>query len=931
MNHIAGAKNSQTLAGKRLQETLKCSDPEEVMASMAKRQAARARPSLTGQTGSASGMVRVRGAREHNLKNVDVDIPRDALVVFSGVSGSGKSSLAFGTIYAEAQRRYFESVSPYARRLIDQVGVPEVDSIDGLPPAVSLQQQRGTPNARSSVGSVTTISSLVRMLYSRAGTYPPKQPMLYAEDFSPNTTQGACPECHGLGRVFEVSERTMVPDDSLTIRQRAVAAWPTAWQGQNLRDILVTLGYDVDRPWRELSQRDRDWILFTEEQPTAPVYAGFTPAETRAALRRRAEPSYQGTFIGARKHVLHTFATSQSAMMKKRASRFMLGSACPMCEGKRLKRESLSVKFAGLDIGELSQMSLDQMALALKPASRGEFRPGTVAPSRSTLSRTAAHEDTVRRVAAGGSAHRAANDARRTPDLSEEKRIAAQRIAADLLARLDSLQKLGLGYLSLDRGTPTLSPGELQRLRLATQIRSNLFGVIYVLDEPSAGLHPADNEALMQALDELKRSGNSIFVVEHDLDVMRRADWLVDVGPDAGEQGGQVLYSGPPAGLEEVTHSHTARYLFAAHSVAPKLPRVPQRWLELRGIKLNNLEGVDARFPLQVLTAVTGVSGSGKSSLVTQALVGLVLEHLGGEPDEAESEPDTLQSESVMRSEGRIHSGVEGIRRLVQVNQKPIGRTPRSNLATYTGLFDHVRKLFAQTGAARSRKYDAGRFSFNVAKGRCETCEGEGFVSVELLFMPSVYAPCPTCHGARFNEATLKVQLRGKNIADVLRMTVDEAHSFFVDDSVVERPLRLLQDIGLGYLRLGQPATELSGGEAQRIKLATELQRAQRGDGLYVLDEPTTGLHAADVDRLMAQLEHLVAAGNTVIVVEHDLRVIAACDWVIDMGPGGGDTGGRVVASGTPGEVANSADSRTAFYLRRAEQRHATAAHFHRD
>ena len=873
-----------------------------------------------GQNASTSGMVSVRGAREHNLKNVDVDVPRDALVVFSGVSGSGKSSLAFGTIYAEAQRRYFESVSPYARRLIDQVGVPDVDSIEGLPPAVSLQQQRGTPNARSSLGSVTTLSSLVRMLYSRAGTYPPRQPMLYAEDFSPNTTQGACPECHGLGRVFEVSERTMVPDDSLTIRQRAVAAWPTAWQGQNLRDILVTLGYDVDLPWKDLSNKDRDWILFTEEKPTVPVYAGFTPAETRAALRRKVEPSYQGTFTGARRHVLHTFATSQSALMKTRASRFMVGSACPACNGKRLKPESLSVKFAGFDIGELSGMSLDQMVQVLTPASRGQFEAASALQSSATLSRALVHDATARRVAAGGSAHRAAPDARRTPNLSEEKRIAAQRITTDVLGRLASLQRLGLGYLSLDRGTPTLSPGELQRLRLATQIRSNLFGVIYVLDEPSAGLHPADNEALMEALDELKRSGNSIFVVEHDLDVMRRADWLVDVGPDAGELGGRVLYSGPPDGLKAVAESHTAKYLFASNSGIVKVPRLPKEWLDVRGVSLNNLHGVNARFPLHALTVVTGVSGSGKSSLVTQALVELVAEHLGSEPEEVETEPDSMQPETVTRSGGRIDFGVDAIRRLVQVNQKPIGRTPRSNLATYTGLFDHVRKLFSQTEAARARKYDAGRFSFNVAKGRCETCEGEGFVSVELLFMPSVYAPCSTCHGARYNEATLEVKLRGKSIADVLGMTVDDAHAFFVGDHVAAKPLALLKDIGLGYLRLGQPATELSGGEAQRIKLATELQRSQRGDALYVLDEPTTGLHAADVDRLMVQLERLVDAGNTVIVVEHDLRVIAASDWVVDMGPGGGSAGGQVVATGTPREVSLSRTSRTATYLRRTLQ-----------
>ncbi|MEO7055602.1 MAG: excinuclease ABC subunit A, partial [Caldimonas sp.] len=687
-----------------------------------------------------NGFVRVRGAREHNLKDVDVDIPRDALVVFTGVSGSGKSSLAFGTLYAEAQRRYFESVAPYARRLIDQVGVPDVDSIEGLPPAVALQQQRGTPGARSSVGSVTTLSSLLRMLYSRAGSYPPKQPMLYAEDFSPNTAQGACPNCHGLGRVFEVTEKSLVPDDSLTIRERAVAAWPPAWHGQNLRDILVTLGHDVDTPWRELPKKARDWILYTDEQPTVPVYAGFTPAETRAALRRKAEPSYQGTFTGARKYVLHTFATTQSPLMKRRVSRFMTGAVCPQCGGKRLKREALSVTFAGLDIGELSQMSLNDVAEALRPAALGRFgaEAATVAPA--VLSRSAAQHDTARRVAGGGSSHAAAPDVRRTPNLSEEKRIAAQRIAADLVARIATLQSLGLGYLALGRATPTLSPGELQRLRLATQIRSNLFGVVYVLDEPTAGLHPKDGAALLQALAALKRSGNTIFVVEHDLETMRRADWLVDVGPDAGEHGGRVLYSGPPEGLAQVAESHTARYLFAAAPPPPRQPRAPQGWLALAGITRNNLDRLDARFPLGVLTAVTGVSGSGKSSLVSQALVELVCRHLGHEPaGDDDAEADAVGEPTVAEeTRGHIAVGMEGIHRLVRVDQKPIGRTPRSNLATYTGLFDNVRKLFATTPLARSRRYDAGRFSFNVAKGRCETCEGEGFVSVELLFMPSV-------------------------------------------------------------------------------------------------------------------------------------------------------------------------------------------------
>ena len=866
---------------------------------------------------AGDGFVRVRGAREHNLKNIDVDVPRDALVVFSGVSGSGKSSLAFGTLYAEAQRRYFESVAPYARRLIDQVGVPDVDAIDGLPPAVALQQQRGTPGSRSSVGSVTTLSNFVRMLYSRAGSYPSDQPMLYAEDFSPNTPQGACANCHGLGRVFEVPERLMVPDDSLTIRERAVAAWPLAWHGQNLRDILVTLGIAVDTPWRDLPKKDRDWILFTDEQPSVPVYAGLSPEETRLAVRRKAEPSYQGTFTGARRYVLHTFASSQSALMKKRVSRFMTGSLCPVCHGKRLKPEALSVTFAGLDIGELSRMPLQQLAGVLRPVAEDRFDMAA-AQGNAVLSRSAAKKDTARRVAAGGAAHGAAPDVRRTPNLSEEKRIAARRIAHDLLARIATLEELGLGYLSLDRSTPTLSPGELQRLRLATQIRSNLFGVVYVLDEPTAGLHPADSQALLQALDQLKRSGNSLFVVEHDLDMMRRADWLVDVGPQAGEGGGHILYSGPPDGLRQMPASQTAKYLFAPARLPARAPRSPSGWLELRGIWRNNLRGLDARFPLGVFTAVTGVSGSGKSSLVAEALVELVCAQLGHQPAEPDAADDDDAHEPTLAAQtrGHLHAGLKGIARLVRVDQKPIGRTPRSNLATYTGLFDPVRKLFAGTPAAQARGYDAGRFSFNVAKGRCGTCEGEGFVSIELLFMPSVYAPCPACHGARYNPQTLEITWHGQTIAGVLGMTVDEACGFFAAEPAVGKPLQLLGDIGLGYLRLGQPATELSGGEAQRIKLATELQRPQRGPALYVLDEPTTGLHPADVDKLMVQLQGLVDAGNTVIVIEHELRLVAASDWVIDMGPGAGDEGGRIVAAGPPASVARCAQSRTAPYLK---------------
>ncbi|MET1023222.1 MAG: excinuclease ABC subunit UvrA [Pseudoxanthomonas sp.] len=824
-----------------------------------------------------TGFVRVRGAREHNLKDVDVDIPRDALVVFSGVSGSGKSSLAFGTLFAEAQRRYLDSISPYARRLIDQAGVPEVDAIEGLPPAVALQQQRGAPTTRSSVGSVTTISNSLRMLYSRAGDYPKGQDIIHADGFSPNTPAGACPTCHGLGRVYEATEASMVLDRNLTIRERAVAAWPGAWHGQNQRDILTTLGIDVDVPWHKLPKKTRDWILFTEEQPVVPVYPGFDLAETRVALKRKTEPSYMGTFTSARRYVLHTFATTQSPQQKKRAAQYLVSTLCPTCEGKRLRREGLSVKFAGLDIGALSQRPLAQVADLLKPAAQGKSHRGHGHP---------------------------------------EQAMAAQRIASDLLARIAILQDLGLGYLTLERSTPTLSPGELQRLRLGTQIRSQLFGVVYVMDEPSAGLHPSDAQALLRALDQLKAAGNSIFVVEHEIDVIRHADWIVDVGPAAGEQGGQVLYSGPPAGLARVEASATRRYLFAGQPAMASRARAPRGWLALRGITRNNVDALDVDIPLGVFTTVTGVSGSGKSSLVSQALVELLAEHLGHARGEAQEEVDPLERGADAPVAGRITAGLEHVRRLVRVDQKAIGRTPRSNLATYTGLFDHVRKRFAETPAAKRRRFDAGRFSFNVAKGRCETCEGEGSVSVELLFMPSVYAPCPTCQGARYNARTLEVELRGLNIAQVLRMTVTQAAAFFAEDPSIARPLQVLMEVGLGYLRLGQPATELSGGEAQRIKLATELQRVQRRETVYVLDEPTTGLHPADVETLMLQLHGLVEAGNTVVLVEHDMHVAAGSDWIIDVGPGAGSEGGKVVAAGTPAQVAASTTSRTAPFLK---------------
>jgi excinuclease ABC subunit A len=794
------------------------------------------------------GWVRVRGARENNLQNIDLDIPRDQLVVFTGVSGSGKSSLAFGTLYAEAQRRYFESVAPYARRLLNQVGAPDVGEISGLPPAVALQQRRGAPSSRSTVGTITTLSNLLRMLYSRAGTYPLGIDHLSAEAFSPNTAAGACPRCHGLGVVHDVTEDLLVPDPSLSIRGGAIAAWPGAWQGANLRSIVSGLDIDIEKPWNTLSRSDREWLLYTDEQPSVLV----------KPERDRIDNGYYGKFWSARKHIMNVLSQSQSQRMRDRALRFVQSMQCPDCLGSGLQPSAGAVTFAGLTIAQMNAVPLADIATRLR-------RGIDAAP----------------------------NSAESAPAESTE---VARRITHDVIARVDVLLNLGLGYLSLGRNSTTLSPGESQRLRIATQLRSGLFGVIYVLDEPSAGLHPADAQPLLDVLDRLKASGNSLFVVEHDLDVISRADWVVDIGPGAGEGGGQLVYSGPVDGLAAVEESVTGRYLFPRVAPSAREVRTPDSWLRLAEASLHNLRNVSVDFPLGVMTAVTGVSGSGKSTLVTQVLAQVVRRHLGATPDDPEDAERQVNIGDV--------SGVDVFDRLVLVDQRPIGRTPRSNLATYTGMFDVVRKLFAATDESEARGYTASRFSFNVAGGRCETCQGEGFVSVELLFLPGTYAPCHTCHGARYNAETLEVTYHDRSIAEVLAMTVDTAAEFFADVPSATRSLTALRDVGLGYLRLGQPATELSGGEAQRIKLATELQRAQRGHALYLLDEPTSGLHPADIRLLLNQLQQLVDAGNTVIVVEHDHATIMACDWVIDLGPSGGDAGGQVVASGTPDSVA---------------------------
>jgi excinuclease ABC subunit A len=832
------------------------------------------------EQGNKQDFVEVKGAREHNLKNVSLKIPREQLVVFTGVSGSGKSSLAFSTLYAEAQRRYLESVSPYARRLFNQMAVPEVDDISGLPPAVALQQQRGAATTRSTVGSITTISNLLRMLYSRAGDYPRGQDILYAVSFSSNTPEGACPECHGLGRVYTVTEQSMVPDPTLSIREKAIAAWPTAWHGQNLREILITLGYDIDIPWKDLPSKQRDWILYTDEQPVVPVYTGWDSKQVQKALKQKMEPSYMGTFTGVKKYVLQTFATSHSAAMKKRAAKFMTGTTCPLCDGKKLNKAALSVHFAGYNIADLSALPLEELKTLLDDHT--------------------------------GPHHILSRNERLHP----EKTKVIQTISTELQARLDVIIDLGLGYISCDRNTAQLSPGELQRLRLATQVHSNLFGVVYVMDEPSAGLHPADTAALLRALDKLKAAGNSLFIVEHEPDIIHHADWIVDVGPAAGFKGGEIIYSGPKDQLSNVKKSVTAQYLFQRHVHLKQNYRIPKAFLSLHNITRNNLVALDAEIPLGIMAVVTGISGSGKSSLISQALVELLADALG-HPKEVTQEPGLLEEEAPVTETGTITSGIENIRRLVLVDQKPIGRTPRSNLATYTGLFDHVRKLFAATPMAKSRKYDSGRFSFNVAKGRCENCSGEGFVMVELLFLPSVYSPCPVCKGSRYNAQTLQVQYRQKNVAQVLAMSVDEAFEFFENEPAVQQALDTLKQVGVGYLSLGQSATELSGGEAQRIKLATELQRANNGKTLYILDEPTTGLHPADVEKLLAQLNHLVDLGNSVLMVEHDMQVIASSDYIIDMGPGAGHKGGNIVATGNPASIIRHKSGITGQYLKK--------------
>lgn len=784
--------------------------------------------SVEGMTNLADNLIRVRDAHLHNLRNVDVDLPRGCVVAVTGISGSGKSSLAFGTIHGEGQRRYLESVAPFARRLIGSAVDPQVGAVEGLPPTVALQQNISGVGARSTVGTVSAISNTVRLLYSRCGDNPEG---LYSDSFSPNTPQGMCPACQGTGIRHEPTEQTMVPDPSLTIRDGAIAAWPGAWAGKNFRDILDALGYPLDTPWRDIPEADRQWILFTDERPVVTI----TPHRGADQVQRQ----YEGTWRSVAGYLRKTLAETESESLRNRTLKFMDSHPCETCGGRKLTQAALRVKYLGMPIYEFSALPLGEL-----------------------------HEKTSARLQS-------------IKTTEEDKAGAEALLLGNLVPTLTSAVELGLGHLSLDRGADTLSAGELQRIRLAAQLRSGLFGVAYVLDEPSAGLHPVERSAVSELVRRFVEEGNSVLLVEHDMNLVAQADWIVDVGPQAGERGGQIIYSGPledylSATNAAVLESPTRRALDERCALPFQEPRSDasaESFIELKGLTERNLKGDDIAIPRGKFTVLAGVSGSGKTTVLNALRTG--------------------------------HLETQGVDKQVFISQKPIGRTPRSTLATYTGLWDHVRKLLAGTPEAKKRKWNVSRFSYNVTKGQCPTCGGAGKIEVELVFLPGSYTQCPDCEGKRFNPETLEVTWEGLNAAQLLELTVDEAAQVFTDHAVLSRIVATLQDIGLGYLRLGQGAPELSGGEAQRIKLATELQssRNSRKKIVYLLDEPTTGLHPADAQLLTKQLRKLVEVGQTVVVVEHDLRVIAQADHLIELGPGAGSEGGFVQYTGTPTDL----------------------------
>ena len=936
--------------------------------------------------------IRIRGANEHNLKNVDLDIPRNKFVVLTGLSGSGKSSLAFDTIYAEGQRRYMESLSSYARQFLGQMEKPDVESIEGLPPAISIDQKSTNRNPRSTVGTVTEIYDYFRLLYARIGTpHCPKcgkeikkqsvdqmvdqimslpertkiqllapvvrgrkgehvklleqarksgyvrvridgnmyelsetiqleknikhnieivvdrlivkpgiekrltdsletvlhlaEGLALAEvnggvenggeilsfsqsfscpdcgisieeieprSFSFNNPFGACPDCYGLGYKMEFDIDLMIPDRSLSVMDGAIVV--TGWQSCTekssfTRAILDALAeeyhFDLATPFQELPQEIQDMLIYgTDGREVKVHYKG-----------QRGVGVYDVAFEGLIKNVERRYRETGSETMKQEYESFMRITPCKTCHGQRLKKSALAVTINGKNIYELTNLSI-----------------GDLLPFMEQL------------------------------QLTEQQELIGHQILKEIRARLRFLVDVGLEYLSLSRATGTLSGGEAQRIRLATQIGSGLVGVAYILDEPSIGLHQRDNDKLLATLEHLRDLGNTLIVVEHDEDTMRAADFIVDVGPGAGEHGGNIVASGTIEDLTSCEASVTGAYLSGRIQIpVPKTRRIPSGWIEVKGAQENNLKKINVRFPLGVMTCVTGVSGSGKSSLVNEILYKRLARDLNHARVIPGKHTDVL--------------GLEQLDKVISIDQSPIGRTPRSNPATYTGVFDQIRDLFAATADAKARGYKKGRFSFNVKGGRCEACSGDGILKIEMHFLPDVYVPCEVCKGKRYNRETLEVKYKGKSIYDVLDMTVEEAMEFFRHIPSIYRKIETLNDVGLSYIRLGQPSTELSGGEAQRVKLATELSRRSTGKTVYILDEPTTGLHFADVHKLIEILHRLADGGNTVIVIEHNLDVIKTADYIIDIGPEGGDKGGTVIAQGTPEEVAKSPVSYTGKYI----------------
>ncbi|MDK8551045.1 excinuclease ABC subunit UvrA [Corynebacterium pseudodiphtheriticum] len=854
--------------------------------------------------------VSIHDAHLHNLRHIDVTIPHGQLVAFTGISGSGKSSLAFGTIHGEGQRSYLESVAPFARRLISQATDPQVGSIEGLSPTVALQQQTTAPGARSTVGTISSTSNIVRLLYSRCGDYSDLSggtlsgdapfnaatsdgapiARLASDAFSPNTADGMCPECRGTGTKFVATEASMVHEPELSIRDGAITAWPGAWAGKNFRDILEALGYDLDRPWQELSESDRNWILFTRERPVVEI----VPHRGADQIQR----TYQGTWRSVAEYLYKTLRETESDSLRRRTESFLESHTCSNCGGAGLRPQALQVRYLDVPINELNAWSLDflHQALVDRQQELGQRAGGS----------NAARDDHP--GAAAAPATRTAQD--------DAEALLLTQIIPPLAAALE----LGLGHLSLDRAATTLSAGELQRLRLASQLHSSLFGVTYILDEPTAGLHPQERTAVLTVIRRLLAAGNNVFVVEHDMDFVAQADYLIDIGPYAGDGGGTVVFAGKPSELVDdrigangqSAEYPTARALANRHLQLADAPREANGHLELQGINHRNLRELDLELGLGQFTAVAGVSGSGKSTLVTDVVGKRATEH-----------PD--------------------ISRVVTITQKPIGRTPRSTLATYTGMFDHVRSIFAaqaRRDGKDAKKWNASKFSYNTKKGQCPECSGAGHIEVELVFLPGTYTLCPRCQGGRFNDETLEVRWHGRTVADVLQLRVTEALEVFRDladggsssgsgsgtgsdgatgstgsdggskdpdhsqITQVVRALEVLDELGLGYLRLGQGAPELSGGEAQRIKLATELQRTQKKSSVYLLDEPTMGLHPYDSAKLLDKLEALADAGATVVMVEHNLEALARVDRVIELGPGAGAAGGRILAQASPKKLA---------------------------